>query len=321
MSASWRPTAHRPMLERRAALLARIRAFFAARGVLEVDTAFLVNHPVSDVHIHSARVHCEDAPARFVHTSPEYAMKRLLADGSGDIFQICHVVRAAERSRLHNSEFTLLEWYRIGFSLGDLMAEVEALVRDLDARVASGVTERVTYAQAFRRELALDPFAASTPELTQAAERHGFAPSGRLDVSRDDLLDFLMAARIGPGLGRHGLTFIHGYPSSQAALARRDPQDARAAERFELYREGVELANGYHELASAEEQRERFAADQDERRRRGLPLHPVDEHLLAALAAGLPDCAGVALGFDRLLMLATGSGHIDDVIPFPTERA
>jgi elongation factor P--(R)-beta-lysine ligase len=317
---AWRPTAGRAMLEHRAALFARIRAFFAARGVLEVDTPILVNHPPSDVHIHSARVEFPDAPVHFLHTSPEYAMKRLLAAGSGDIFQICHVVRAFERSRLHNSEFTLLEWYRIGFSLGDLMAEVEALVRDLAARVAGGVTERVSYRDAFRRALSLDPFDASLAELAHAAERCGFAHGSTASDSRDDLLDFLMASRVGPDLGRQGLTFIHGYPASQAALARLSAHDARAAERFELYREGVELANGYHELASSKEQRQRFEADNHERRRRGLPTFPIDEPLLAALAA-LPDCAGVALGFDRLLMLATGAAHIDEVIAFPTERA
>jgi len=317
---SWRPRADRAMLGQRAALFARVRAFFAARGVLEVDTPCVVNHAASDVHIQSARVDFADAAVRFLHTSPEYAMKRLLAAGSGDIFQICHVVRACERSRLHSSEFTLLEWYRTGFSLRDLMAEVEALLRDVATGVAAGITEQVSYAEAFRRELALDPFAASTAELAQAAKRLGFVPETAA-TSRDDLLDFLMALRVGPGLGRRGLTFIHGYPASQAALARRDPHDARAAERFELYREGVELANGYHELTSTEEQRERFIEDNRQRQRRGLPALAIDEHLLAALAAGLPDCAGVALGIDRLLMLATGAARIDDVIAFATEWA
>jgi lysyl-tRNA synthetase class 2 len=317
----WRPSAGRPMLERRAAFLARIRAFFAARGVLEVDTPFLVNHPVSDVHVHSARVEFPDAPPHFLHTSPEYAMKRLLAAGSGDIFQICHVVRALERSRVHNTEFTLLEWYRIGFSLDDLMDEVEALVRDLAAHLAAGTTQRLTYRDAFRRELALDPYEASHAELARTARSLGFVRGGTSADTRDDLLDFLMAARIGPALGRQGLTFIYSYPASQAALARRDPNDARAAERFELYSDGVELANGYHELASSVEQRERFDADNEERRRRGMPTFAVDEHLLAALAAGLPDCTGVALGVDRLLMLAAAAVHIGDVIAFPTERA
>jgi lysyl-tRNA synthetase class 2 len=321
MQAGWRPTATRPMLERRAALFARARAFFAARGVLEVDTPFLINHPPSDVHIHSARVEFPDAPAHFLHTSPEYAMKRLLAAGSDDIFQICHVVRALERSRVHNSEFTLLEWYRIGFSLYDLMTEVEKLVSDLAGPKVAGVTERVTYRDAFRRELALDPFEASDAELANAAENSGFVRGAAAPANRDDLLDFLIGLRIGPSLGRQGLTFIHGYPASQAALARRDPNDTRTAERFELYRDGVELANGYHELASSVEQRERFAADNHERRRRGMPTFPIDENFLAALATGIPDCAGVALGIDRLLMLATGAAHIDEVIAFPTERA
>jgi lysyl-tRNA synthetase class 2 len=201
------------------------------------------------------------------------------------------------------------------------MSEVEALVRDLAGPAVAGVTERVTYGDAFRRELALDPFAASDAELAEAAEGSGFVCSGGAPASRDDLLDFLMGLRIGPGLGREGLTFIHGYPASQAALARRDPSDTRTAKRFEVYRNGVELANGYHELASSVEQRERFAADHQERRRRGLPTFPIDENFLAALATGLPDCAGVALGIDRLLMLATGAANIDEVITFPTERA
>jgi elongation factor P--(R)-beta-lysine ligase len=317
---TWRPSADRYMLAHRAQLFARIRAFFAARGVLEVDTPCVVNHAPSDVHIHSARVESPGAPARFLHTSPEYAMKRLLAAGSGDIFQLCHVVRASECSRVHNSEFTLLEWYRLGYSLSDLMSEVEALVRALSARVGAGETERLTYRAAFRRMTALDPFDSSTSELAHAAECLGFAPGSASD-SRDDLLDFLMASRVGPHLGHQGLTFVHGYPASQAALARRDPHDAHVAARFELYRDGVELANGYHELASSDEQRARFVEDNAERRRRGLPTFPIDEHLLAALAAGLPDCAGVALGFDRLLMLATEAAHIDEVIAFATESA
>jgi lysyl-tRNA synthetase class 2 len=310
------------MLERRASLLAAVRRFFATRGVLEVDTPFLINHPVSDVHIHSARVTFGDAQTHFLHTSPEYAMKRLLAAGSGDIYQICHVVRAFERSRHHNTEFTLLEWYRIGYSLADLMAEVEALLRETCVDLAGSLTERVTYRDAFVRALALDPFVASMSQLKSAAETFGLTRGAAPhDESRDDMLDFLMAAKVGPSLGRNGLAFVYGYPASQAALARLDPEDARAAQRFELYSGGVELANGYHELTLAAEQRRRFEADNAERRRRGLPVFPVDERLLSALTTGLPDCAGVALGFDRLLMLATGAEHIDAIIGFPTERA
>jgi lysyl-tRNA synthetase class 2 len=318
---TWRPTATRAMLAQRAALTARARRFFAARGVLEVDTPIVVNAAVTDVHIHSARVHLErEGFEYFLHTSPEYAMKRLLAAGSGDIFQICHVVRGFERGRLHNAEFTLIEWYRIGFSLDDLMTEVDALVRDLlGPRGAGRGSERITYREVFLRELQLDPFTATLDELQQAARTLGFTSSA--GNGRDELLELLMGALIGPRLGTNALTFVHGYPATQAALARLDPSDPRAALRFELYCDGVELANGFHELASAAEQRSRFEHDIGERRRTGLPSFAPDEHLLAALEAGLPECSGVALGFDRTLMLATGAKAIDEVLPFPTERA
>jgi lysyl-tRNA synthetase class 2 len=337
---SWRPTATRAMLEQRAILLGRARRFFADGGVLEVDTPMVVNAPVTDVHIHSARVDlgapvaAAGAPAQssgtsrpfFVHTSPEYAMKRLLAAGSGDIYQICHVVRGFERGRLHNAEFTLIEWYRLGFTLDDLMSEVDALVRALLGPVATGhASERISYREAFVRELGLDPFTASLEELREAAGKLGFAdavsPTATAEPHRDELLDLLMGAAVGPRLGANALTFVHGYPATQAALARLDPQDPRAALRFELYCEGIELANGFHELSSAAEQRARFNQDIAARHRAGLPAFPPDELLLAALEAGLSECSGVALGFDRTLMLATGAKTIDEVLPFPTERA
>lgn len=330
-SHDWRPTATRDRLAQRAAALQQVRQFFADRGVLEVDTPVVVNAPVSDVHIHSAEVRFPDeatasgsAPARFfLHTSPEFAMKRLLAAGSGDIYQICHVARGLERGRQHNAEFTLVEWYRTGFSLERLMDEMDALVRAVLGPVAIGKkSERLSYRDAFVREIGLDPFVASQAELETAARQVGFEnrPASP-PAERDELLDLLMSAAIGPHLGRNALTFLHRYPASQAALARLDPADPRSALRFELYCEGIELANGFHELASQREQRARFEQDMAERRRRGLPTHAPDERLLAALQAGLPDCSGVALGFDRLLMLATGASHIDEVIAFPTERA
>jgi elongation factor P--(R)-beta-lysine ligase len=344
MSGMWRPTATRAMLEQRATLLARARRFFAAGGLLEVDTPMVVNSPVTDVHIHSARVDLgapisaqpssgqpvavavqptEATRPYFLHTSPEYAMKRLLAAGSGDIFQICHVVRGFERGRLHNAEFTLVEWYRLGFTLDDLMSEVDALVRALLGPAATGrASERITYRDAFLRELQLDPFTASLSELQQAATKLGFSDAATTTHQhRDELLDLLMGASIGPRLGSNSLTFVHSYPATQAALARLDPQDPRAALRFELYCDGIELANGFNELAAAHEQRSRFTQDLAERRRTNLPTYPPDELLLAALEAGLPDCSGVALGFDRTLMLATGAKSIDEVISFPTDRA
>jgi elongation factor P--(R)-beta-lysine ligase len=315
----WRPTASREMLQLRAALLARTRGFFAARGVLEVDTPIVVNAPVTDVHIHSAQVRFEAGDPFFLHTSPEYAMKRLLAAGSGDIYQICHVVRAFERGRLHNAEFTLIEWYRLDFSLDALMSEVEALVRELlGSPRAYPAAERVSYREAFMHALALDPFTAPMAQLEEQARRAGF---DGVAADRDELLELLMGTVVGPQLGQGGLTFVYAYPASQAALARLDPADPRAAQRFELYGNGIELANGFHELASAREQRDRFERDLAQRRRLGLPVAALDERLLAALEAGLPDCSGVALGFDRTLMLAAGAERIDSVLPFPTERA
>jgi elongation factor P--(R)-beta-lysine ligase len=327
--ADWQPSASAGALRARAALLARTREFFAARAVLEVDTPLLVGAPVSDVHIASARVELSAtrgaagaaAPCLYLHTSPEYAMKRLLAAGSGDIYQICHVVRDDERGRLHNPEFTLIEWYRLGWPLATLMDEVEALVRALLGPLAATRTgERLAYRAAFQRELGLDPLGATDEELAAAAARLGLhMPAAGPD--RDELLEFLMGCAVGPRLGRGALTFIHGYPASQAALARLDPQDERTALRFELYCEGIELANGFQELQSEREQRARFVRDNAERARAGLPVAPPDERLLAALAAGLPECAGVALGFDRTLMLALGATRLDEVLAFPTARA
>ena len=315
----WKPAASRQVLAMRAQLLARTRAFFEARAVLEVDTPLLVNAAVTDVHLHCAQVRLEPQGATYyLHTSPEYAMKRLLASGSGDIYQICHVVRARERSRLHNAEFTLIEWYRLGFTLEALMQEVEALAHALLGPVLAAPAERLSYAQLFARSLGLDPFASPLAELAQAARGLGYTAA---HATRDELLDVLMAARIGPQLGHERLAFVHGYPASQAALARLDPCDSRCARRFELYGSGIELANGFEELADPAEQRARFESDRAERARRGEQAPASDERLLAALAAGLPACAGVALGFDRLVMLACGARHIDQVLAFPLERA
>jgi lysyl-tRNA synthetase class 2 len=315
----WRPSASLERLRLRAALLGRTRAFFAARGVLEVDTPMLVNAAVTDVHIHSVAVDVGAAPTLFLHTSPEYAMKRLLAAGSGDLYQVCHVARGFEQSRLHNTEFTLVEWYRLGFDLTLLMDEVEALLQELCALhpALQRRAERLSYRDAFVRHAGLDPFEATIAQLRAAVAHLGY----RDTAQRDELLDLIMGAVIGPALGHAAPIFIYGYPASQAALARLDPHDPRTAQRFELYLAGVELANGFHELAAADEQRQRFAQDLAERAQRGLPTPRIDERLLGALAAGLPECAGVALGFDRVLMLAAGAAHIEEVLPFPTQRA
>jgi elongation factor P--(R)-beta-lysine ligase len=318
---NWRPTASLAALQRRAAALQATRDFFRTRNVLEVETPVMVNSPVSDVNIGSvkAEVPGHTGAPLFLHTSPEYAMKRLLAAGTGDIFQVCHVFRGAERGRQHNPEFTMIEWYRLGFSLEQLMGEVVELVRVLLGRVLP--LEFVSYREAVRRHAGFDPLDAQIGELQRAAQALGLDARHAREAGRDELLDLIVGAQVGPALGADALTFVHRYPASQAALARLDAEDPRLALRFELYHRGVELANGYHELTNAAEQRMRFSADQQARKARGLPVATLDQHLLAALEAGLPDCAGVALGFDRVLMLALDAASIDDVLAFPTERA
>ena len=317
----WRPSANLASLQRRAQALATARDFFRARNVLEVETPAIVNSPVSDVNIVSVRL---DVPGRefssfFLHTSPEYAMKRLLASGSGDIYQLCRVFRGAERGRQHNPEFTMVEWYRLGFSIEELMQEVAALVQALLGRELP--VEMLSYRDAVKRHAGFDPLDADDATLQRAAQALGFEAQRSRAASRNELLDLIVGAQVGPALGVSALTFVHRYPASQAALARLDAGDPRLALRFELYYRGMELANGYHELTNAAEQRQRFDADQQARAARGLPAFSLDRYLLAALDAGLPDCAGVALGFDRVLMLAMNASSIDEVLAFPVERA
>jgi lysyl-tRNA synthetase class 2 len=310
------------MLRLRAELLAAARGFFAARGVLEVDTPALTHHAVTEPNLHSAEVRLPGhAAPLFLHTSPEYAMKRLLAAGSGDIYQIAHVFRGEERGRLHNAEFTLIEWYRCGLSMQALMLETTQLAAALLALPAAAPVESLHYTEAFERALGCDPLTADEASVHALALAHHLDARTAALCTRAELLDWLMGEVIGPRLGREGLCLLHHYPASQAALARLDPQDARLALRFELYYRGIELANGFEELSDAAEQRQRFQAEQRERTRRALPPREIDEALLAALAHGLPPVSGVALGFDRVLMLRAGASELSEVLPFPLERA
>jgi len=302
-------------------MLAAAREFFAHRGVLEVETPTLSAAAVSDPQIESliTRVAGMAAPS-YLCTSPEYAMKRLLAAGSGDIYQICKVFRDAERGRWHNPEFTLIEWYRLGFDDAALMNEVEALIGHLLAPYRwPEPADRLSYAAALQRHAGVDAHAADETELAAAAARHGIVCDAALD--RDGRLDLLMGLVVGPRLGRERPCFICDYPASQAALARLKPGLPPVAARFELYIDGVELANGFHELADAGEQRARFARDLSARRAHGQVEPPLDEHLLAALAAGMPDCAGVALGFDRLVAIALGAPRLADAMAFTIDNA
>jgi lysyl-tRNA synthetase class 2 len=317
--AGWRPTAAREALALRAALLARLRGFFAERGVLEVETPMLLAGATSDPHIESLHTQVAGLGRRFLHTSPEFAMKRLLAAGVGDAYQVCKVFRDGERGGRHNVEFTLLEWYRVGFDHHALMDEVAELLSCVLGPRRGAAVERLSFREALQRHAGIDPFTASAEECVRCLARAGVAaPAGR---ERDELIDLIVGEVVGPRLGWQGPTFVCDYPAHRAALARVRAGAPPVAERFELYVDGVELANGFHELTDAGEQRRRFEQDLRERARLGRPEVPLDAHLLAALAAGLPDCAGVALGFDRLVMLASGARAIGEVIAFTTERA
>jgi lysyl-tRNA synthetase class 2 len=322
VSGDWRPTASPGTLRLRAQLLAAVRSFFAGRDILEVDTPALVRHAVTDRHIHSARVELPGHPAAlYLATSPEYAMKRLLAAGSGDIYQMAHVFRGGEQGRWHNAEFMLIEWYRCGFAMRRLMQEVAALTLLLLGLPENTPVSYLRYAQALSGELGSDPLLVPDADLRALATRHELHADLAARCDRDELLDWLMGTVVGPRLGLDGLCFIDHYPASQAALARLDPEDARVALRFELYHRGVELANGFEELADAQLQRARFEGDRQQRSAAALPVPEIDEALLGALAAGLPPVSGVALGFDRLLMLRTGASCIEAVLPFPLQSA
>ncbi len=326
-AADWRPTATFDALRLRAGMLASIRAFFAERGVLEVETPYLSTATVTDAHLHS--IPAEVAGRRlYLQTSPEYAMKRLLAAGSGPVFQLARAFRDGEAGRRHNPEFTLLEWYRPGYDHHRLMDEVEELLAAVLPAGRTGArggepAERLTYAEAFRRHAGVDPFEGSAEDLAAAARERSGGSVPDLGSDRDAWLDLLMATVVETHLGRGRPTFVHDFPAAQAALAkiRDDGEGHPVAERFELFVEGTELANGFHELTDPREQRERFERDLARRRDRGLPEPPVDERFLAALEAGLPECAGVALGIDRLLMVALGTDSIRDVLAFPTDCA
>jgi elongation factor P--(R)-beta-lysine ligase len=328
----WAACASAEALQSRARMLACIRSFFASAGVLEVETPILSQAGATDPALASF-VLASDPPGTqpdadggcYLQTSPEFPMKRLLASGVGPIYQICKVFRDGERGRRHHPEFTLLEWYRPGRDYGQLMDEVADLVRSVLGRPTMPA-EQIRYRDLFRNELNIDPWTASPQALQAAAAEAGIPDADRLELDQDGWLDLLLTQCLEPRLGQHGMSFLCDYPPSQAALARLrradDVQDGRTvAERFELYIEGVELANGFQELTDAGEQRDRFRRDLDERRRYGLPGVPPDERLLAALEAGMPDSSGVALGLDRLLMIATGADHIDRVLAFPIERA
>lgn len=321
--AGWQPTAPIANLLKRAKIVNEIRHFFADRGVLEVETPTMSQATVTDVHLRAFETRFTGPGAAqgitlYLMTSPEYHMKRLLAAGSGPIYQMGRSYRNEEAGRYHNPEFTMLEWYRPHYDMYRLINEVDDLLQQtLECESA----ESLSYQQAFLRYLDIDPLTAEKDKLREVAAKLDVSNIADTEEDRDTILQLLFMVGVEPHIGLEKPTFIYHFPASQASLAEISSEDHRVAERFEVYYKGVELANGFCELTDAAEQRQRFERDNRKRASMGLPEQPIDENLLAALEHGFPECAGVALGIDRLIMLALGAERISDVIAFPVDRA
>lgn len=323
---TWQPSASFDAIRLRARLNALIRGFFAERGVLEVETPILSQAGNTDPNIASFPLefggHVGAGPRqRWLRTSPEFPLKRLLAAGIGDCYELGRVFRDGEAGGRHNPEFTMLEWYRVGWDHQRLVDECIALLRAALALVGRDTglkIEKIAYRDLYRRRLGLDPMSAEVGALQAALGDIRIEPEG---LTRDDWLDLLMTHRLQPAFAPDSLRVVYDYPASQCALARIRQDDPPVAERFELYLGPLELANGYHELADPEEQGGRFRRETELRRQRGLQAPAVDSRLLSALAAGFPDCAGVALGVDRLLMAMLDTARIGDVLAFDFARA
>ncbi|OAI49135.1 poxB regulator PoxA [Gammaproteobacteria bacterium SCGC AG-212-F23] len=314
---SWKPTASFKTLHTRAKILAQVRDFFSKRNVLEVQTPLLSSTSVTDPYIQSIPAIFQKTGSQiqetlYLQTSPEYAMKRLLAAGSGPIFQICKAFRQGEVGTFHQPEFTMLEWYRPDFNHHDLMNEMDDL---LQLVLNKGKAERLSYAAAFVNTVGINPHFASLEELSFCAKKNGILVNSTI-TDRDAWLDLILTHCIEPHFANNHPVFLYDFPISQAALAKIRNEDPPVASRFEVYYKGIELANGFHELQDSDEQRRRFENNLHQRNKLDLSPIPIDEHFLAALSHGLPDCSGVALGLDRLLMLILSAENIREVVSF-----
>lgn len=307
-------------LRDRSVVLQQVRDFFANRHVLEVDCPILSTYASVDAHIDLIFACYQQENIRYLHSSPEYGMKRLLAEGIGDIYQLSHVFRDGEHSYKHNPEFMMAEWYRIGFTLEQLIEETVEFIRLFLGPLPFQI---MTYRDLFKHYVGFDYVSMSSQDLWQEIQHLNIpAYDSILQEGKDALLNLILGTHIEPQLGQKELCVLAYYPASQAALAQKRWQgNEQVAERFEVYYQGVELANGYHELAHASEQRQRFIEANQARKELGKQPLPIDEHFLQALEKGLPDCSGVAVGFDRLMMLRQGQSDIAEVIPFGWQEA
>lgn len=323
----WQPTLTWKNAQKRAKILQLIRKFFAERNVIEVETPALSLGTVTDVYLDALSCRYDflntstknESETLYLQTSPEFHMKRLLASGYGCIFQIAKAFRHEEAGRYHNPEFTMLEWYRLGFDHFDLMTEVAELLQTV---LGCSQPSLVTYQQLFLEQLGLDPLAANREQLLALITAHNKLSDWLItEQSIDILLQFIFSEIVEPNIGKDAPCFVYNFPKSQAALAKVCSGDSRVAQRFECYYQGIELVNGFNELTNADDQLQRFQKDNVQRRDLGLKEAKIDENFIAALAHGLPQCAGVALGVDRLIMLAIQADHIEHVISFQIERA
>ena len=315
-SDSWRPASSADAARRRADMLTRVRTYFDERDVLPVDTPALSSFPGSDPNIDSFSL--REVSDLWLHTSPESSMKCLLAAGYPDIYSICRVFRGGELGARHLPEFTMLEWYRLGFQLSEIIADTTALIATcLQQDALADELTIVDYAEVFLQIADIDVFAAGADELAEAAGADADL-RGALGDDRAAWLDYILVEAVAPTFAPDRLTVLQHYPREQAALARICPADDHVADRFEVFYGTLELANGYVELTDAAEQRSRFLQDLDDRRASGKVVAPIDEFLLDALASGLPDCAGVALGLERLQMICDKTDNIGDVVTFTT---
>ena len=334
----WQSKASNEILLERALMLKNIRAFFDARDVIEVETPLLSHYSTTDPHLDSLQSHFRDQLC-YLNTSPEYAMKRLLAGCGQSIYQICKAFRDDELGPDHNPEFTMLEWYRPGYDMQQLMDEVAELVKELSnlSKRSSGVASPLkkpafvclSYQQAFEEFAGINPHQTSSEQCYQLAKINnveipqGLGVSSGADDEVDDWLDWLLMQLVLPAFNKQGFTFLYDYPASQCALAKlaENEQQAIVAKRFELFFGETELANGFHELTDAQEQLQRFQLERQRRIKAGKDVGPVDDNFIAALSSGLPDCSGVAIGLDRLLMVLTNTVCIDQVLAFSWDNA